>query len=584
MAQASPWFPRPVKRFTLTVSEQLIWADGNPVRSVLLNGSFPGPEIRVQVGDRVLINVTNAMADKNTTLHVHGMSQRMTPSSDGTPLVSQWPIAPGNWFEYELVTAEQDIGTYYYHSHVALQAVTAPGPFIVEGNVPSIHKSVREERTLVLGDWYWQESTKIAAGLLANPFRWPGSVKSIVLNGRGLNACNATVAQLNAKLSCADTSASPSVISVPYSTSVRLRLIGAHVLSYTAFGILSHTLDIIAADGTYLEPIRNQAHVEILPGQRYDLVLRSKSAEEVRAEGKGGCYWIRMESRWRSPTWGGWGLLAYPSCTPVARARTMRAGPPLPPGTTTDSAHLLPGAKFGWIADEFAPLRWSGADRMADAPRDEEVVRRIVIHSQQIRALPNDTGSRFIENGHTYNEDDTTPVPYLIKIFNKLVDEPSYERAMQGTPKGYDKLTDTYVAKSGEVFDVVLINNASELGRNVESHPWHGHSFKQWTIASGMGNFSEQALTAARAHGYKRPIARDTHAVWPGPGASALNETLPANSSGGWTMIRYRVAQDGLDAGAWLLHCHVLLHAVMGMSVTLIFDAPRLAAATGYDR
>ncbi|KAK0542527.1 hypothetical protein OC844_007773, partial [Tilletia horrida] len=385
--------------------------------------------------------------------------------------------------------------------------VTAHGPFIVEGNVPSIHKSVREERTLVLGDWYWQESTKIAAGLLANPFRWPGSVKSIVLNGRGLNACNATVAQLNAKLSCADTSASPSVISVPYSTSVRLRLIGAHVLSYTAFGILSHTLDIIAADGTYLEPIRNQAHVEILPGQ--------------------GTIWF---------------------CGPIARARTMRAGQPLPPGTTTDSAHLLPGAKFGWIADEFAPLRWSGADRMADAPRDEEVVRRIVIHSQQIRALPNDTGSRFIENGHTYNEDDTTPVPYLIKIFNKLVDEPSYERAMQGTPKGYDKLTDTYVAKSGEVFDVVLINNASELGRNVESHPWHGHSFKQWTIASGMGNFSEQALTAARAHGYKRPIARDTHAVWPGPGASALNETLPANSSGGWTMIRYRVAQDGLDA------------------------------------
>ncbi|KAK0542181.1 hypothetical protein OC846_006815, partial [Tilletia horrida] len=109
---------RPVQRFSLNVTERIVAADGNPINSVLLNNSLPGPEIRVRVGDRVLINVTNALTDKNTTLHIHGMSQRMTPFSDGTPLVSQWPIAPGNWFEYELIVGIADQGTYFYHSHV----------------------------------------------------------------------------------------------------------------------------------------------------------------------------------------------------------------------------------------------------------------------------------------------------------------------------------------------------------------------------------------------------------------------------------------------------------------------------------
>ncbi|KAK0565371.1 hypothetical protein OC844_001266 [Tilletia horrida] len=583
---AYPSLPRPVKRFSLIVSEQVIWPDGNPVSSVLLNGSFPGPEIRVHTGDRVLINVTNAMADQNTTLHVHGMSQRMTPSSDGTPLVSQWPIAPGNWFEYEFVTTDEDIGSYYYHSHVGMQALTANGPFIVEGRVPSIYQKARTERTLMLGDWYWQDTTQIVNGLLGNPFVWLGSSKAILLNGQAVNNCNATIAQMNANLTCADTPASPSVVSVPYSTDVRLRLIGALALSYTSFGILNHTLDVIAADGTYLEPVKNQSHVEIMAGQRYDLVLHSKSAEQVQADATNGCYWIRMESRWRNPTSGGWGLLAYPSCTNTTLAQTLSVGPPLPANTTTTNATLLPPAQFGWIASQFAPLRWSGSKLTQSAPKDEDVKRRIVIQAQNIGWFgtpENGTGARWAENGHVYNEGTTSPVPYLVKIFTKSVNEPSYERAMQGTPKGYDNVTDTYVAKSGEVFDMVIVNNASAKGHNVETHPWHGHTYKQWTIASGMGNFTEEALAAARADGFKRPIARDTHTVWPGPGATTTNQTLPANSSGGWTVIRYRVAPSGVDTGAWLLHCHLLPHQAMGMSLTLIFDAPNLAAATGYD-
>lgn len=42
-------------------------------------------------------------------IHWHGLSQRMTPASDGTPLISQWPIAPGRWFEYEMKLTKEDV-------------------------------------------------------------------------------------------------------------------------------------------------------------------------------------------------------------------------------------------------------------------------------------------------------------------------------------------------------------------------------------------------------------------------------------------------------------------------------------------
>jgi iron transport multicopper oxidase len=46
------------------------------IRPVLgINGAFPGPTITSQVGDRVIVNVSNE-ADQPITIHWHGMSPR----------------------------------------------------------------------------------------------------------------------------------------------------------------------------------------------------------------------------------------------------------------------------------------------------------------------------------------------------------------------------------------------------------------------------------------------------------------------------------------------------------------------------
>ncbi len=59
------------------------------VRTILVfNGQFPGPLIRVNVGDRVLVNVTNELTNA-TTVHWHGMFQNGTNWMDGSTGITQ---------------------------------------------------------------------------------------------------------------------------------------------------------------------------------------------------------------------------------------------------------------------------------------------------------------------------------------------------------------------------------------------------------------------------------------------------------------------------------------------------------------
>lgn len=209
--------------------------------------------------------------------------------------------------------------------------------------------------------------------LLSDHPTFPGSAKAILLNGRGINQCSDHgTSQL--RISCASTASAPAVISVPYSVDLRLRLIGSQTLSYTSIGILGHAstnlgdFSLIAADGTYINPISNLSFIEIAPGQRYDVLFRSKSAAEVEQIGQTGCYWIRMESRWRDPPSGGWGILAYPSCTSIVLESFTSNGPPIPAQTSNANATLLPPAQLGWITSQMSPLFWYGAGLTYLAP------------------------------------------------------------------------------------------------------------------------------------------------------------------------------------------------------------------------
>ena len=91
------------------------------------NGSAPGPTIQVNQGDRVRIIVDNHLPEA-TSMHWHGFE--IPNEMDGAPGASQDPIPPGGRFVYEF-TLQQE-GTYFYHSHMAMQEMMGMiGAFIM---------------------------------------------------------------------------------------------------------------------------------------------------------------------------------------------------------------------------------------------------------------------------------------------------------------------------------------------------------------------------------------------------------------------------------------------------------------------
>lgn len=94
------------------------------------NGTVPGPEIRIRLGDRVRVTLKNEL-DTPTTIHWHGI--RVPAGMDGVPMVSQEAVPPGGTFLYEFTPP--DAGTYFYHSHVDVHEQVDRGlygAFIVE--------------------------------------------------------------------------------------------------------------------------------------------------------------------------------------------------------------------------------------------------------------------------------------------------------------------------------------------------------------------------------------------------------------------------------------------------------------------
>lgn len=91
---------------TVTYDFNISWIntanpDGKFERSVIgINNQWPIPQIRVDIGDRLIVNVFNGLGNVSTALHFHGMFQNGTTEMDGPASVNQCPIPPGSSFTY----------------------------------------------------------------------------------------------------------------------------------------------------------------------------------------------------------------------------------------------------------------------------------------------------------------------------------------------------------------------------------------------------------------------------------------------------------------------------------------------------
>jgi FtsP/CotA-like multicopper oxidase with cupredoxin domain len=134
---------QPIKTFDLTtkivtIKGQVAWT---------FNGTVPGPEIRANVGDRILVHLLNNLPAA-TSIHWHGL--RLPNAEDGVAGITQDAVASGTSYTYEFVV--KDPGTYWYHAHQDTEHQVPRGLYGALVVEPTSGPSYDEDFSLAIGD------------------------------------------------------------------------------------------------------------------------------------------------------------------------------------------------------------------------------------------------------------------------------------------------------------------------------------------------------------------------------------------------------------------------------------------------
>ena len=146
--------------FALDVVEAPVNYTGAPRLATTVNGSVPGPVLRMRQGSTVTLRVTNRLRVP-TSIHWHGIV--LPFDMDGVPGISFSGIAPGETFVYRFTLHQS--GTYWYHSHSGFQEqVGLYGAIVIEPNGPERNPADRDY-VVMLNDWTDENPEHIYAKL-----------------------------------------------------------------------------------------------------------------------------------------------------------------------------------------------------------------------------------------------------------------------------------------------------------------------------------------------------------------------------------------------------------------------------------
>lgn len=137
----------------LLIGETAFMVDGRAGIAATINGTIPGPLIRLQEGQDVTIRVTNQLMEESS-IHWHGI---LLPSHmDGVPGVSFRGIQPGETYSYRFPIKQS--GTYWYHSHSGGQELRGMyAPIILDPIEPDPFQYEREY-VVMLSEWSFESS------------------------------------------------------------------------------------------------------------------------------------------------------------------------------------------------------------------------------------------------------------------------------------------------------------------------------------------------------------------------------------------------------------------------------------------
>lgn len=501
---------------------------GRKGHGIAVNGSVPGPLIRLREGQDVRLNVTNHL-DEDTSIHWHGL---LLPfHMDGVPGISFPGIRPHQTFTYEFPIRQA--GTYWYHSHSGLQEQQGHyGPLIIDpaGAEPAdydrefilllseftpLHPHVIMER-LRKGEGYfnyqqtsWTDDYPLTAAdrRMWAEMRMPatdiadvtGSTYTYLANGRGPKEGLEFVFTPGER--------------------VRLRIINGAAQTFFNLRIPGLAMTVIAADGQNVKPVEVD-EFQIGTAETYDVIVTPKAeAYTIIAESmdRSGMALATLTSRA-----GARASIPPPRKAPLLDMGDMgmnhgdgAAGHSMDGMSMRDTLLLPPDVAVGPGIDMVA---MAPVDKMGDPGIGLRDVGHRVLNYRMLSALePNrDTRapSRLLELHLTGNM-----ARYMWSFDGKM----------------YSAVSDVPIRFAwNERVRVKLVNNT------MMAHPIHLH-----------GMFFELVNGEDPAHQPRKNI------VIVQPGASAQFD-LTAN-----------------EPGDWAFHCHLLYHMHGGMMQTVTVEGPQ---------
>lgn len=271
----------------LTIGDHHFSTGARAGHAIAVNGTVPGPLLRLREGQNVRLHVTNTLAE-DSSIHWHGL---LLPFQfDGVPGISFPGIKPGETFTYEFPIRQN--GTYWWHSHSGLQEQAGHyGPIIIESAKPDdrydrdyivllseftpVHPH-EIMRKLKVGEHYYNRQMLSATegelsgaerrmwgGMRMNPRDIAdvnGSTYTYLVNGHG----PADDLQLEFKPG----------------ERIRLRIINGSAMTFFNVRIPGVPMTVIAADGIDVDPV-NVDEFQIGVAETYDVIVRPKDGSHA---------------------------------------------------------------------------------------------------------------------------------------------------------------------------------------------------------------------------------------------------------------------------------------------------------------
>ena len=292
LTDAADLTPRqPGSPIDLTIGEVRLPINGRTGKALGINGTVPGPLVRLREGEEAVLRVTNHL-EEVTSIHWHGLL--LPPAMDGVPGVSFAGILPGETFTYRFPVRQS--GTYWCHSHSGGQELLGVyAPIIIDPATPAPFKYDRDY-VVMLSDWSFESPMSIISNLKkqGNYYNYQRLTYADFFSDVRKNGWKETVKDRKAwaqmrmdPTDLADVTGytyTYLINGLPPSANwtalfrpgerVRLRFIDAGAMTYFDVRIPGLKMTLVQADGQNVKPVTVD-EFRIGPGETYDMIVET---------------------------------------------------------------------------------------------------------------------------------------------------------------------------------------------------------------------------------------------------------------------------------------------------------------------